>query len=96
MKLPSGRPRKSLAVTPSAPCTVTPLVRGLASGVSSCPILYRSIRADGKLSDIANLYWAKDAVLGVAIRDLAWDAAARAQVVLRETTDRISRSGVGA
>jgi hypothetical protein len=30
---------------------------------------------DGRLSGMANLSWAKDAVLGAAIRDLAWDAA---------------------
>ena len=37
--------------------------------------MYRSVRADGKHSDIANLSRAKDAALGAAIRDLAWDTA---------------------
>ena len=32
-------------------------------------------RVDGRLSDMANLSRAKDAALGAAIRDLAWDTA---------------------
>ena len=44
---------------------------------SRYPKMYRLVRADGRLSDMANLSWAKDAVLGSAIRDLAWDAANR-------------------
>jgi len=35
--------------------------------------MYRSVRGDGKLSDM--LSWAKDAAVGAALRDLAWDAA---------------------
>jgi hypothetical protein len=35
------------------------------------PGLWRSRRADGRLSDMANLSWAKDAVLAVAERDIA-------------------------
>ena len=42
---------------------------------SRYPKMYRSVRADGRLSDMANLSWAKDAVLGAAIRELGWDAA---------------------
>ena len=37
--------------------------------------MYRSVRADGRLSDMANLSRAKDAALGAAVRDLAWDTA---------------------
>jgi hypothetical protein len=37
--------------------------------------MYRSVRADGRLSDMANLSRAKDAALGAAFRDLAWDTA---------------------
>ena len=36
--------------------------------------MYRSVLSRGRLSDIANLSWAKDAVLAVAIRELAWEA----------------------
>ena len=42
---------------------------------SRYPKMYRSVRADGRLSDMANLSRAKDAALGAAIRDLAWDTA---------------------
>jgi len=34
------------------------------------PALWRSRRADGRLSDHANLSWAKDAVLAAAERDI--------------------------
>ena len=46
---------------------------------SRYPKMYRSVRADGKHSDIANLSRAKDAALGAAIRDLAWDTANRSR-----------------
>jgi hypothetical protein len=36
--------------------------------------MYRSVLSRGRLSDMANLSWAKDAVLAVAIRELAWEA----------------------
>lgn len=35
------------------------------------PSMWRSRRADGRLSDMANLSWAKNAVLGAAERDIA-------------------------
>ena len=38
------------------------------------PGMWRSLRSRG-LSDMANLSWAKDAVVGAAIREIAWDAA---------------------
>jgi hypothetical protein len=34
------------------------------------PGMWRSRRADGRLSDMANLSWTKDAVLAVAERDI--------------------------
>jgi hypothetical protein len=40
---------------------------------SRYPKMYRSGRADGRLSDKANLSRVKDAALGAVIRDLAWD-----------------------
>jgi hypothetical protein len=36
--------------------------------------MYRSVLSRGRLSDMANLSWAKGAVLAVAIRELAWEA----------------------
>jgi hypothetical protein len=36
--------------------------------------MYRSVLPRGRLSDMANLSWAKSAVLAVAIRELAWEA----------------------
>jgi hypothetical protein len=36
--------------------------------------MYRSVLSRGRLSDMANLSWAKSAVLAVAIRELAWEA----------------------
>jgi hypothetical protein len=38
------------------------------------PGMFRSVKSQG-LSDIANLSWAKDAVVAAAIREIAWDAA---------------------
>jgi hypothetical protein len=35
--------------------------------------MYRSLKTGGRLSDMANLSWTKDAVLGAAIRDLEWE-----------------------
>jgi len=36
--------------------------------------MYRSVLSRGHLSDMANLSWAKRAVLAAAIRELAWEA----------------------
>jgi hypothetical protein len=36
--------------------------------------MYRSVLSRGHLSDMANLSWAKGAVLAAAIRELAWEA----------------------
>ena len=38
------------------------------------PGMWRVLRSRG-LSDMANLSWAKDAVVGAAIREIAWDVA---------------------
>ena len=37
--------------------------------------MWRSVKVDGVLSDMANLSWAKDNVMAQAIREIAWDAA---------------------
>jgi hypothetical protein len=36
------------------------------------PGMYRSVKSGGRLSDIANLSWSKDAVMAAAIRELEW------------------------
>jgi hypothetical protein len=35
--------------------------------------MWRTPKSGGRVSDIANLSWAKDAVMAEAIRELAWD-----------------------
>ena len=37
------------------------------------PKMYQSVKADGRLSDMANLSWAKDAVLAQALREVAYE-----------------------
>lgn len=37
--------------------------------------MFRSVLSRGRLSDMANLGWAKGAVLAVAMRELSWEAA---------------------
>jgi hypothetical protein len=39
------------------------------------PGMFRSTKAGGRLSDMANATWSKSAVLEEAMRDLTWDAA---------------------
>lgn len=39
---------------------------------SKYPNMWRSQRADGRLSDMANLSWAKNAVLACAERDISY------------------------
>ena len=39
------------------------------------PKMYQSVKADGTLSDMANLSWAKDAVLAQALREVAYERA---------------------
>jgi hypothetical protein len=36
--------------------------------------MYRVVLSRGRLSDMANLSWAKDAALAAAIRELQWEA----------------------
>jgi hypothetical protein len=38
------------------------------------PGMWRSPKSGGRISDMANLSWAKDAIMGEVIRELAWDA----------------------
>ena len=38
------------------------------------PGMWRSPKSGGRVSDTANISWAKDAVMAEAIRELAWDA----------------------
>jgi hypothetical protein len=42
------------------------------------PGMYRVALARGRLSDMANATWAKDAVLAAAVRELEWEANHRA------------------
>ena len=37
------------------------------------PGMYRSVKSGGRLSDMANLSWSKDAVMSAAIRELEWE-----------------------
>ncbi len=37
------------------------------------PGMYRSVLDRGRLSDMANLSWSKDAVLKAALRELTWE-----------------------
>jgi hypothetical protein len=37
------------------------------------PGMWRSPKSGGRVSDMANLSWAKEAVMAEAIRELAWD-----------------------
>jgi hypothetical protein len=39
------------------------------------PGMWRSVKVDGTLSDVANLSWSKDAVLAQAARDVAYERA---------------------
>jgi hypothetical protein len=39
------------------------------------PGMWRSVKVDGILSDVANLSWSKDAVLAQAARDVAYERA---------------------
>src|SRR6476660_2381937 len=39
------------------------------------PRMWRSVKVDGTLSDMANLCWSKDNVMAQVIREVAWDAA---------------------
>lgn len=36
------------------------------------PGMYRSVKSGGRLSDMANVAWSKDAVLAEAIREIEW------------------------
>jgi hypothetical protein len=40
---------------------------------SKYPGMWRSVKSDGRLSDMANLSWAKNAVLIAAQRELEWE-----------------------
>jgi hypothetical protein len=41
---------------------------------SAVPGMYRVVLSRDRLSDMANLSWAKDAALAAAIRELEWEA----------------------
>jgi hypothetical protein len=40
--------------------------------------MWRSPKSGERMSDMANISWAKDAIMGEAIRELAWDACQQA------------------
>ncbi len=42
------------------------------------PGMYRSVKSGGRLSDMANASWAKNAVLVEAIRELEWTPSRKA------------------
>jgi hypothetical protein len=42
------------------------------------PGMYRSVKSGGRLSDMANLSWSKDAVLAAAMRALEWEVCHKA------------------
>ena len=44
---------------------------------SKYPNMWRSPKSNGRMSDLANLSWAKNAVLEEAIRELEWEARQR-------------------
>jgi hypothetical protein len=44
---------------------------------SKYPSMWRSLKSNGRMSDIANLSWAKNSVLEEAIRELEWVARQR-------------------
>jgi hypothetical protein len=48
---------------------------------SKYPGMWRSPLSGGRLSDMANLAWAKNAVLAAAERELEWEARQRAAIV---------------
>ena len=41
---------------------------------SKYPGMWRSPKSDGRMGDVANLSWAKNAVLEQAVRELEWEA----------------------
>ena len=45
-----------------------------------CPEMWCSVLSGGRLSDMANLAWAKNAVLIAAERELEWEARSRAAI----------------
>ena len=47
---------------------------------SKYPEMWRSTLSGGRLSDMANLAWAKNAVLAAAERELEWEARQRAAI----------------
>ena len=47
---------------------------------SKYPGMWRSVKSDGQLSDLANLSWAKNAVLSAAERELEWESRHRSAI----------------
>jgi hypothetical protein len=48
--------------------------------------MWRSAKSGGQFSDIANLSWAKSAVMEAAVRDLEWDRRDQDGLNSQETT----------
>ena len=51
------------------------------------PGMWRSVKSNGR-SDLANLSWAKDAVLAQAARELAYEAANTPQIPTKQAVSR--------
>jgi hypothetical protein len=52
---------------------------------SKYPDMWRSVKSGGQLSDMANLSWAKNAVLIAAQRELEWEARNRRAITPSKT-----------
>jgi hypothetical protein len=47
---------------------------------SKYPGMWRSSKSDGRMSDLASISWAKNAVLEEAVRELEWEARQRCAI----------------
>jgi hypothetical protein len=52
---------------------------------SKYPGMWRSVKSDGRLSDLGNLSWAKNAVLIAAQRELEWEDPNRRAITLSKS-----------
>ena len=55
---------------------------------SKYPEMWRSTLSGGRLSDMANLAWAKNAVLAAAERELEWEARQRAAIAASKCPEK--------
>ena len=57
------------------------------------PGMWRSPKSDGRMSDMANISWAKDAIMAEATRELAWDARQQAALTITPSKTQQNRGG---